>query len=77
MRGKSRLEEAMNLRHSFSVAQNATTHSENTAKHYDFGKISNIASELERLGYSEACLKTTFLILHFFLYTNQANVEST
>jgi hypothetical protein len=32
MLGKCRQEEPMNLPHNFSVAQNAGTHSENTAK---------------------------------------------
>jgi len=50
-----------NLQLSSCAAQNANTHTENTAKHYDFqakGKILKLAFELRKLGFSETYLKT-------------------
>jgi len=56
----------MNRQHNFYVAQNATTHSENTAKHSDFvkGKIIKLMFQLKNLGYSEAYLKTMIRALN-------------
>ena len=49
----------MNLQHNFCVAQNATTHSENTHKHCAFkGEILSAVLKLRERGFSEAYLQT-------------------
>ncbi len=57
--GRFKQEEATNLLRSSSDAQNATTHSENTAKHCAFkGEILTVAVKLRERGYSQAYLST-------------------
>jgi integrase len=59
MFGKCKPAAQTNRQHSFCVAQNAATPSENTAKHCAFkGKILEVALKLRQLGYSEAYLET-------------------
>jgi hypothetical protein len=61
MLGKFKLEEATNPQPNSSDAPNATTHSENTARLYDFhsvkAKILNTILDLRRRGYSEYTLR--------------------
>ena len=59
MYGKSRREEAMNHRRSFSAAPNADTHSESTHKHCAFtSRILEVALKLSKRGYSDSYLTT-------------------
>jgi hypothetical protein len=59
MCGKCRLGAQMSLQHNFCVAQNATTHSENTHRHCAFkGEVLTAVLKLRERGFSEAYLQT-------------------
>ena len=77
MFGKYKQEEQTNLPHSFYAAQNANTHSENTAKHYDFdvkGRILKLGFKLTKLGYSEGYVKTLIRALNSL--ASKTNIEN-